>query len=147
MPLNQCAPCDSQCLEGFSQHEPTFRRTVLTILCQMLTVTRPEASSITRINGNYNGTNQSVLAAPGAGYKYLIRSLYVGVEDSNTDVRFGSADSTADPLSPNFDYVSNGGAMAGDNPLGWMETDENEAFVVTSNNPVDLLGVAIKVPV
>ena len=139
-----CDPCANSCIEPAYYDNNMFRAAVLNILCSWYRFQQPLAANISRINGNYNGSNQTVLAAPGVGYKWVIRSLYIGVEDTNTDVRFGSADSSSDPQSPNFDYVSNGGAMASDNPLGWMETDENEAFVVTSNNPVDLLGVAEK---
>lgn len=94
-----------------------------------------------RINGTFTGANQSVVAAPGAGKKIVIRSLYIGVEDANTDAQFHSRTGTTNTaVGPNLDYLANAGAVLPPDEVGWFETLPNQALVITSNGNVDLLG-------
>lgn len=148
MPINDCDPCSSQCINSAWTNNDTFKDTVLKILCGLLKTQSPTA--ITRINGTYTGTNQEVLAAPGAGFKIRVRSLYAQTEDANTDVqlnsRTGGGVNTA--VGPNLDFLSNAGAVLPVNADGWFECGDNCSLVVTTTGgAVDLLGTAIIVPV
>lgn len=149
MAVNTCSPCSDPCVRnaaGFT--EEIFRYYLIQILCSMSEAETPSSSSLIRINGTYNGTDQSVLAAPGAGKKYILRSLILGTEASDTSWSLGSKVGTDATVaqSPSFDYLSNAGLVANDNKLGWLETEENAALVITSDGDVDLLGVAQIVP-
>lgn len=150
MAINECAPCSDKCLlDAAAWSTPSFYAAVLRILCAQAQAQVPLAANLVAINGSYNGTDQEVLPAPGAGFKYKIRSLTVNTEDSETDWSLGSKVGVAATVykTPNFDYLDKAGLVLSDNLLGWFSTDENGALVSTSNQQVDLLGVAEKVPV
>lgn len=141
MAINTCAPCTDPCYRSAAPNsELSFRSAVIEILCSIYTAQNPDSSVLSRINGNYNGTEQVVVAGQ-AGKKIRVRSLVVGTEDANTDWRFlskGAGAATA--ISPNLDYLNNAGAVLNDNPAGWFETIAGEGLVVTTSAPVDLLG-------
>lgn len=148
MAINDCDPCSSQCIASAWTNNDTFKDTILKILCGILKNQSP--TLVTRINGTYTGTNQQVLAAPGAGFKIVVRSLYVQTEDVNTDVQFNSRTiggvNTA--VGPNFDFLSNAGAVLPVNGDGWFVCGDNCSLVVTTTGgAVDLLGSARIVPV
>lgn len=94
-----------------------------------------------RINGTFNGANQTVVAAPGAGKKIVVRSLVISVEDSPTDVQFNSRTGTTNTsVGPTWDIAANATAVLPVDEEGWFEALTNQALVVTSNGPVDIIG-------
>jgi hypothetical protein len=94
-----------------------------------------------RIKGTYNGSNQSVVAAPGAGKKIVVKALVISVEDAGTDVQFNSRTGTTNTLvGPNLDFAANNLAVLPYTSDGWFETLANQALVITSTGNTDLLG-------
>jgi hypothetical protein len=97
--------------------------------------------------GNYNGTDQSIIATPGLGKRLCVRSLVLSTEDTNTDWRFLSKPTGASTaFIPNIDYPSNSGIVLPPDNTCWFILPENTAWVVTTNNPVDIFGTYKIVP-
>ncbi len=146
MAVNLCKPCSDPCVRSAAVNtEEGFRAAILNILCSALTAEIPDESSIARIAGTYTGSNQVVLAAPGAGKIYVVRLLRATTEDTNTDFQFFSrtAGGVNTAIGPNSDYIANAGDVLPDSKLGWFATKPNESLVVTtSGGAVDLLGAA-----
>lgn len=59
---------------------------LLSVFLWSLTASAQE--SVRRFQGNYNGTDQVVLASPGLGKKLCLRSAILTTEDTSTDWRF-----------------------------------------------------------
>lgn len=148
MTIDTCHPCSNACLYQSTISDDVFKRIVLNVLCDIYQqgvaeVVRDTAQlTIGRINGTYNGANQTVVASPGLGKKLVIRSLYAQVEDSATDVAFNSrtAGGVNTALMANMDFSANSGMVLNTNVDGWFETKDNESLVVTSNAAVDMIG-------
>lgn len=145
-------PYDPSLIAAGQYSNEGFKHAVLALLLNIARALNPfqEGSTVVRINGTYNGTKQQVLPAAGTGYKYIVRSLYAQTEGSAAQMRFlsspnpGGSDTN---LTPTYDHLGNSGVALNFNPDGWFETAENHALYVTSNNNVDLLGTAVKIPV
>lgn len=146
-------PYNHDLITSAQHHKDSFRTAVLALLLAIARGMNPFNSSnaVARLNGSYNGSKQQVLAPAGAGFKYIVRSLYVQTEDASADFKFVSSPSAVSgtnvDITPNLDTLGNSGAVLNFNPDGWMETAEGHGLFVTSNNPVDLLGTAVKIPV
>lgn len=146
MALNVCYPWLDQCLFGYANTESGFRFAVLQMMAAQLRLQYPD--ELGRINGTFNGANQEIVPAAGVGLKTRVRTFFVNTGDANTDwqvfSRTGGGVNTA--VTPNYDFLNNAGVMAGVNTDGWFESGDNESLVITSNNPVDVLGTYVILP-
>lgn len=138
-----CNPCHEQCVSAAHNTELSFRATVIAILCSIANKVAPASSLRFNLTSANPATNEVVIAAPGAGKKLRVRSLYAQVQDANTDVQFfsrtGGGVNTA--VGPNFDYLNNAGVVLPLNEDGWFECADNCSLVVTTTGgAVDLLG-------
>lgn len=150
--MDFCDVCSSQCLSYAPNQERDYRHAMLSAMCKLISGQSPNLASLGRIRMTTNNpaTNQSVIAAPGAGKILVVRSLYIGTEDTNVDVQFfsrtGGGVNTL--VSPNMDYLANAGAVLPANPDGWIVTLPNESLVVTTTGgAADLLGSYLTVNV
>jgi hypothetical protein len=141
--MDQCDPrCD---LLAAANSNATFKLVALLYLRDMAAaagVATIPGETFGRINMTTTGiANEAVVAAPGAGKKIVVRSLFGNAGDANADVQFHSrTGSTNVNITPNFDLLNNGGFVMPSNNDGWFETLENQALVVTSNAAIDLIG-------
>jgi len=145
MTVNRCDPCSDPCMRGSAGYsEAGWLQQIANILCASSAVASPAESNLISFSGTYNGTDQEVVPAQGAGKVIKVRSMIVGTDVSSTDWQLGSKVGAAAtvPKTPNFDYLSNAGLVANDNPIGWLRTDANGALVITTSGPIDLFGTA-----
>lgn len=113
---------------------------ILSVVLSVLPALAQE-SGVRYFQGNFNGTDQPILAAPGLGKRLCVRSMYLSTEDANTDWRFASKPAGAStPFIPNIDYLGNSGAVLPPDNACWFLLPENTGWVVTSNGPVDVFG-------
>ena len=125
--------------------EALFRSVLLNALRELVNSASVPEALLGRfaLTTNDPATNQSILAAPGVGKAYRVRSLSIIAQDANTDVIFNSRSvgNVNTAISPTWDFLNNGGVVLPLNQDGWFQTLENEALVVTTTGgAADLIG-------
>ncbi len=111
------------------------------LLCSTSAFAETVQAGVRQFQGTYNGSNQSIVATPGLGFRLCIRSFVLTTEDTAADWQFfGRTGATNTAVTPNADYSANSGVITPIDDSCWFVIPENQAWVVTTNNPVDIFG-------
>lgn len=77
------------------------------------------------------GLTDSALIPAIPGKKIVVLSVAFLCGSTATDATFTS---DGIPITPTFHNAANGGAVLGHNPLGWFETEEGAALMLTTGS-------------